>query len=421
LPSMSNQKQLIRVFEHEAIFTLERQDGRYITQNQFEQLCAFNDLHGNKYFTVVKRGIKFNQFVGVVQVGRLTIEILPKTDNDDSQLWHNVLLQMLAECRKVKKESVSEAQLKKRANSLLDLYIEMYLDEVDQLVHKGLVKKYLRERGQTKALKGKLLFTEQLRKNLVHKERFYTEHSLYTADNIYNQIVKRGLEVVSKLNCAPNLKDRAAGLSLYLHHVADNRKISAKTFERLPSTRNTEKYKEVLAIARLIILNYSPDISSGTEDLLAILFDMNALWEEYIYRQLVKTKSDGFEVHSQRRQKFWEQKEIKPDIVIKRGEEVFVIDTKWKVLDQATPSDSDLKQIFAYNLYWDSYHSILLYPRTDSSPDNTFGSYHKGMGKKHGCTLAFVNLLDQNNQLDTECGKKIWNILQSEQKEKSVE
>src|SRR5690606_19052005 len=118
-----------------------------------------------------------------------------------------------------------------------------------------------------------------IRKNLVHKERFFTEHTIYSSDNIFNQIVKRGLEVISKLNCSSHLKDRAIGLGVYFHAISDILKIDDKVFDRLTFSRNTENYKEVLNIARLIILNYSPDIKAGTENLLAILFNMNDLWE----------------------------------------------------------------------------------------------------------------------------------------------
>jgi 5-methylcytosine-specific restriction enzyme subunit McrC len=285
---MSDQLRYIQVFEHETITTYQKKNGRFITSSQFEQLCAYNDQNGNKYFTVVRNGVKFKHYVGVIQVGRTTIEILPKTDNSETKVWHNILLQMLAECKKVKRESVADAVLRKRENSLLDIYIEMFLDEVEQLVHKGLVKKYKRDKNQTKALKGKLLFADHIRKNLVHKERFFTEHTIYTSDNIYNQIVKRGLSVISKLHCASYLKDRAVGLDVYFHSISNLPIITDKTFDRLPLSRNSQKYKEAISIARLIILNYSPDIKNGSENLLAILFNMNDLWQEYILLQLKK-------------------------------------------------------------------------------------------------------------------------------------
>ena len=408
---MNNRSRYIQVFEHESIQTYPRSDGRYLTPKQLDQLCAFNDKHGHKYFNVIRQGVKFKQYVGVIQVGRTTIEILPKTDNNNPQLWHNILLQMLAECKKIKRESVSQAVLRKRENSLLDLYIEMYLDEVEVLLHKGLSKKYLQEQSQTKALKGKLLFSKHIRKNIVHKERFFTEHTIYSSDNTFNKIIKTGLKVIAKLNCASYMKDRALGLLIYFHNVSDAGIINDKSFDRLNLSRNTEKYKEAISIARLIILNYSPDIRSGSENLLAILFDMNNLWEDFIYRQLLKSREADVEVLPQRKKKFWENKEIKPDIVIKKGEETFIIDTKWKVLDQIEPSDADLKQMFTYNIHWESAHSILIYPRTPDSPKNTFGKYHKGMEEGHGCTLAFIEILNDQGKLKRDGLTDFWRLM----------
>ena len=256
------QLRYISIFEHETLQTYENDEGRYITPEQLEILYGFNDTHGSKYFTPVRKGVKFAQYVGVIQIGRVTIEILPKTDqSNDTHKWHNILLQMLAQCKKIKKESVSEASLRKRENSLLDLYIEMYLDEVEKIIQSGFTKKYIRFQQQCTALKGKMIFDQHLRKNLIHKERFFTEHTIYTQDNLYNQVLKRGLEVIQKLSCSSHLKDRSSALLLYFHAVSDTKPTEA-TFERLEITRNTQRYKEVLYIARLLILNYSPDIKS---------------------------------------------------------------------------------------------------------------------------------------------------------------
>ena len=406
------QRRYLQVFEHETIYTRENESGRYLSTTQFDQLCAYNETHGNKYFTVVRQGVKFAQYVGVIQIGRTTIEILPKTDKgNDTTRWHNVLLRMLAECKKIKREFVEQAILKKRENSILDLYVEMYLDEVENIVRKGFIKQYQRDQRQSGALKGKLIFATHLQKNLVHKARFFSEHTIYTTDNLYNQIIKAGLGVVSRLNCQTFLKDRAAGLNLFFHTVSDNHRINNQTFQRLPTVRNAERYQEALPIARILLLNYSPGIKSGNENLLAILFNMNDLWEEYIYRQLIKNKPEDTEILPQRRKKFWESKVIKPDIILKRDNKTFALDTKWKVLDQTSPSDADLKQMFAYNIYWNSYQSILLYPKTPSSPAHTYGRYHQGMNHTHGCTLGFIDLLDSEGRLRRDCADQVWNII----------
>lgn len=98
--------QTIQVFEHESIYTYADKSGRFVTAGQLDKLYRFNDENGNKYFTGIRNGIRFNSYVGVIQVGNLIIEILPKIDkvkpDDDSskKQWHNALLQMLAICKK---------------------------------------------------------------------------------------------------------------------------------------------------------------------------------------------------------------------------------------------------------------------------------------------------------------------------------
>ncbi|MFT4741339.1 MAG: 5-methylcytosine-specific restriction enzyme subunit McrC [Marivirga sp.] len=140
---------------------------------------------------------------------------------------------------------------------------------------------------------------------------------------------------------------------------------------------------------------------------------MNQLWEDYIYRILYKHTDDSFEVLPQQSTDFWESKSIRPDIVIKRGEETYIIDTKWKVVDNNEPSDADLKQMFSYNLLWKAEKSMLLYPKVDQS-DSNFGTYHflPEENNVNQCKLGFVSLTDgdvmiQENLIANEIFNKL--------------
>ena len=167
----------------------------------------------------------------------------------------------------------------------------------------------------------------------------------------------------------------------------------------------------------MILLNYSPDIKGGNENMLALLFDMNKLWEEYIYRVLAKHQNGNLKVRFQNSDKFWENKRIKPDIVLTKtnleGDQVtYVIDTKWKLIDPKKPGDDDLKQMFAYNMYWDAKKSMLLYP--SSNPQSTtFGDFHKGKVGDNKCKLGFVQVIDhETGQLDANIGEKVLRLLE---------
>ena len=77
-------------------------------------------------------------------------------------------------CKHINVNSVSEANLKRKHNSLLDLYFEMYLEEVQHLLRVGLIKQYRRDSSNVLALKGRLDFNKNIQHNLIHQERFYT-------------------------------------------------------------------------------------------------------------------------------------------------------------------------------------------------------------------------------------------------------
>lgn len=401
-------KKFIQVFEHQK---LRFDESGIFRKHHFDAMVKFNELHQNKYFTIIHQGIRFGNYVGVIQVGGLTIEVLPKADNNDhadKKLWQSVLLNMLNVCKKIQVESISETELKKRYNSILDVYFELYLNEIDRLVKKGLIKKYRSVQSNQNALKGKLLFAQNIQQNLVHKERFYCEHQVYDKNHLLHQILYKGLLILKNF-ISESSKDKLNRL-LFEFQDFENVPIQKKHFDKIIIDRKNNDYQKAIEIAKIIILNYSPSLNYGNENLLTLLFDMNALWEEFIFRTLHKHKEEDIEVSFQNSDKFWENKRIRPDIVIKTKDETFVIDTKWKIIQAHNPSDEDLKQIFVYNLHWNAEKTLLLYPKTNQM-DSQFGTFHYGnLGKK--CKLGFVDILQDNtlkkgHQLAQEIFSKI--------------
>jgi 5-methylcytosine-specific restriction enzyme subunit McrC len=397
-----NNKKFIQVFEYQKL----RYDNLGIfRKHHFDAMVKFNELHQNKYFTIIHKGIRFGSYVGVIQIGGLTIEILPKADNNenaDKNLWQNVLLNMLKVCKYIQVESISETQLKKRYQSILDVYFELYLIEVERLVKKGLIKKYRKNQSNQNALKGKLLFSQNIQQNLVHKEHFYCEHQVYDKNHLLHQILLKGL-LVLKTFANDALKDKMNRL-LYEFQDFENINIQKKHFDKIIINRKNYDYQKAIDIAKIIILNYSPSLNYGNDNLLTLLFDMNVLWEEYIFRILQKHKTDEIEVSFQNSDKFWENKRIRPDIVLKTEYETFVIDTKWKIIEANNPSDDDLKQMFVYNLHWKAEKTLLLYPKTNQI-DSNFGTFHfDNLGKK--CKLGFVDI---TNEMTIKNSKRVAN------------
>ena len=85
-----------------------------------------------------------------------------------------------------------------------------------------------------------------------------------------------------------------------------------------------------------------------------------------------------------------------------------ILDTKWKVLSDYRPSDSDLKQMYVYNVHFGSTESVLLYPQVDllSQERKAYSqSDNLSLENEHYCRLCFAELFDENNKLKKTIGK----------------
>ncbi len=404
-------KDTFQVFEHSFLPIGESGfDNRH-----FVALSKLNALHNYQYFDLKHNGVVFRQFVGVIQVDGLTIEILPKIDRYEPEKnktkWQKVLIEMLRVTKKLKIQQVGQANVSRQSIHLLDIYFEWFLNEVQLLIHQGLIKQYYKETGNVKALKGKLEFAGHINKNLVHKERFYTTHQVYDRDHLIHQILAQALDIIAHLSKGTYLYSQCKTVQLDFPEVKAI-KASENTFSKVPKSRKTAPYETALSIARLIILNYAPNISSGSEQMLALLFDMNSLWEEYVLIRLKQTCQNlDMEVYGQNSKPFWNGITIRPDIILKKNNEVvLVIDTKWKNIDQSQPSTHDLRQMYVYNDYWKTTKSLLLYPSNNSDLGifKNFESIIDGEEyHRHQCALGRISIFNEENKLCEKLGETI--------------
>ena len=362
-----SRRNTISVFEHQALRIGRQYGALTFEQRHWEALVRYNDAHGSQYFNVGHRSIKFKQYVGVLQVGNLTIEILPKADRrhlddeDSQQKWRGVLLDMLHISKHLRLDVGGKADQTLRRRSLLDIFIEHFLSEVERLLHQGLTRQYRVTAGNRMSLSGSLVFPKHLQQNLVHKERFYVRHQVYDRQHLLHQIIQEALRVLGQSFPSPLFRDRLARLQLDFPEQP-RLKVTPATFERIRYDRKTEAYREAIELARLILLQYSPDLQAGRQHVLAILFDMNALFEDYVYQVL--RKELGAIVQRQRSKKFWGNQRIRPDIVIEHLDGTIVLDTKWKILTHLRPDDGDLRQLYTYQQYWEAQKGYLVYPAT---------------------------------------------------------
>ncbi len=363
---MNSKTNHITIYEHQTL-KIGRSYGltEYTAKHQ-EALEVFYGNKGLPYYSLINKGVQFNEHVGVLSVGGLTIEVLPKADKYSKEdNWRKILISMLQTVGAFQVFAPSSSALNTKQNYILDLYFELFVREMEYLFHKGLVKQYRKVEGNQLALKGSLQFNKHLQHNLVHAERFYVKHTTYNKEHLIHEILSKALCLLNNINSKASLKSRIAKLLINFPEQKDI-KINESTFDKIVLNRKTEDYKYALEIARLLLLNYHPDLSKGQDNVLALMFDMNHLWEQFIYVSLRRGLKDAT-VTAQTSKSFWKPlngyaSTIRPDIVITKGEKKIVLDTKWKNIGDKNPSPEDLRQMFAYHEYYKADKVALVYP-----------------------------------------------------------
>jgi len=411
---LSLKRKNITVFEHQVIKLGQSYNGVVFNSKMLEALEKHYGEKGVRYFYLVHNGIAFNEHVGILQVGDITIEVLPKADNDYSQqtsyhekkYWREMLIDMLRAVGTFNIHTHTNSMLNLKPNSILDLYIELFITEVKSLLHAGLVKKYRKTEGNTTSLKGNILFAKHIQQNYIRKERFYTKYTTYDTNHLLHCILYKTILLLKQINTNTGLNSHISKLAVCFPEMP-NINATEETFENIAYNRKTEPYRKAIEIAYLLLLRYHPDLTGGNNHVLALMFDMNSLWEQFIYTTLKKYGGKDFSVSAKRTKTFWKSDDYRkssfmsPDIIINENKpSCAILDTKWKNILKSNPSSQDLRQMYVYLEYYGAKKVALIYPGKISNNSRGFfmpsASYDK---KDKECSVIFFEAPKESKRM----------------------
>lgn len=375
-------------------------------------LTRLQQRHGAAWYVVQRQGLKLSSYVGLVQVPGLTLEILPKTDDPRrpgtapgmAHHWRQVLLRLLRATYGLPVAVPGAAALAGARHPMLDLFVAALLTQAETLLRQGLKKQYRATEANRPALRGRLLFGPQLRHNLVHAERFYTRAQTYDAAHPLNALLRQALHVAAAVAQRPALAARARSVLAHWPEVPPV-PVPAAAPALTPATA---RYRPALELALLLLRHHSPALQAGRTEALALLFDMNRLFETYVARQLARAAPAlGCRVQAQEVKTLWHDVPVRPDLVVTLpGQQRIVLDTKWKLPATHRPVAADLQQLFAYCHLWHARHGFLLYPNpTADQRPGVERPYAPGQLAQaiHGHVL-FADMLLEDGQLNPDFG-----------------
>ena len=393
---------VITVYEHTALTLTGGGVGEHkrLTPDELQALQTFHGS-GRKFpfYRLIHQGVRFRGYVGTIRVGETTIEILPKADRlGDDEYWRGRLFDMLRVAHDLPLHTPSAAHLRTRPHDVLHLYLRLLLKQCERLYRRGLHRAYHVEEANATALSGRLLFGEHLRRNLVHRERFYVSRDRFDFATPLNRLLRQGLTEAVRLNGSRTLRPRFHRL-LETWPELPPQPVTEATFERLRFPRGTEEYRPAVAIARLILLRHAGEHRGG-RDLPALLFNVNQLWEAFLERTLRRELRD-YAVSGQCRTAYWSapglpDSMLRPDLTLSdpvTGAPRFLLDAKWKVPHRHRPAAGDLQQLYTYGHVHGARGVGLLYPQTDRR-DPVRGAFQRLGELPSGmpCHVGFVPL-----------------------------
>ena len=360
------------------------EDFKLMDEKTFNSLEKFilenNDMYesqGWEFFSIsIKRGAKVisaRNYVGLITMNDgTTIEVLPKLNTLDYGKSRTLLRDMLRTARELPYKSFNEANVMSDKMNLYEVFIRMFLQETGSLVKRGLKAGYIYHESNEKYLKGKLLFNQNLKDNIAHKERFYIGYDEFAQNRPENKLIKSTLLYVKgKSKDWKNRTDCNKYLTFF--DEIDESDNYESDFAKCAVDRSISEYETILKWCRIFLMNKSFTMYKGSSVAFALLFPMEQLFESYVADVMKKKLGDEYTVSAQHRKYYLfddpKKFAIRPDIVVKNRETgvTTVFDTKWKMLtpvkeDDYDVSSADMYQMYVYYKKYKPDKVVLVYP-----------------------------------------------------------
>lgn len=378
---------------------------------------------GKPVFAWYRDYVQAQQWVGIIQVSGLQVEILPKVDNSPSSTavpkseeWcesRNNLLYMLAVAGDIPIRSRDIASLKTRRAPLNETLSALFANTLMGELLRGCERSYVAHEENLRTFKGRLLVGKQLLNNAAHRERFYCRYDQFSEDTAMNRIFKAACRVLLDVTRTPATQDTLRHCLLVFDEVSDEL-VGPSHFDRVSFNRQNERFEDLFHFCRLILGERAPTVSSGESRSFSLLFDMNKVFERFIasfmhsrvmphlpecrlYPQAHRNRRPLFQAEDQRG-----VLHLAPDILVCHKEQKcnLVIDTKWKNLKNNGLADGDLYQLYAYTQRYGCGQSMLLYPEVSDVKKRdlcVLDENHQLSGRR--VSVRFVNV---NRDLNKE-------------------
>ena len=357
---------VIPEYSSSVVGTLDDADWDYLEKPCFK--------HGNKKpYNIFKNRknedcIKNTSYSGVIQLEKIRIHFSTKVKTN--------LFYMLS-FLKSEKDFLFDSEISielKEGNNFFDVIGRLFLNELEEIIKIGLLKKYVTEHENVGFLKGKLSIKGQIQNHIHNTPKLSCIYGDLTVNNLENQIVLKALNLlIPMIRFNESLKNDLTRYEYILKDFVELGAISQSDCDKIHFNRLNDHYSAIIQFSRLILEeNFIKSVHKGESRGFNFVVNMNKVYEDFItemVKEVVEKDFTNYEVASQYRfDNLVKEKQrliTVPDIILKQKDAEsypLIIDAKYKKEDK----NADYYQVIAYSLAIPEVKACcLIYPQTE--------------------------------------------------------
>jgi 5-methylcytosine-specific restriction enzyme subunit McrC len=324
--------------------------------------------------------LRLDNYVGVIQLpDGAVLEIVPKHTPDvvDVESARAVLIKMLGAVTDMRPRTadVSEIALLKRP--LHEWVMSRFLQEFDVLVKRGLKFDYREIEEERPFVRGRIDVAQQMRQSPGRLHLVHVRHEEFMPDCAGNRLLRSALRRIRLATRDPGNWRLANELSSRTEEIAasSNTLLDMKKWR---TGRLLARYAAIRPWCELVLGTMMPMAQRGSWEGLSMLFPMDVLFEKYVALRLEQQLQPSFQLkrqstlHSLCEHDGGWMFQLAPDLLVRGDESCWVLDTKWKLIDESNRNEkyligqADVYQMFAYSHRYVEGNGqlFLVYPRS---------------------------------------------------------
>ncbi len=368
-----------------------------------EILDRLNQSSGRELIRLERAGLRATQFVGVIQAGEYTIQILPKIDCDPEANAEAVIgsasyeraaasaaqnfLHLLTHARRLKLHNQSLATLSTNRGAWLEMLTRLFAVELLTQLQQGFHQDYVWREDLLPYVRGRWNIARQFVRQPNLTQGLDVSYDDYLPDTLLNRVFRLAVDKLQQITRDVQNLQMLADLEGWLRPVQLPATLAQSDLNQVIFNRLNERFYPAFQLAQLLLRGLTVQLLAGGQRAIAFVFDMDILFQEFVAsllqtysRRILLGEWQDFSIelqggvikkhliqspHPSEKPMF----PLKPDILIGLpGLPKLIIDTKNKSLpikqSHRTVAEGDVYQMLAYATQFRCPSILLLYPHT---------------------------------------------------------